>query len=39
MNGITIDRIAGGKVVESWEAYDNLAVLVSQGYTVTPSSK
>ena len=39
LNGITIDRIAGGKVVESWEAYDNLAVLVSQGYTVTPPSK
>jgi hypothetical protein len=36
MNGITIARIAAGKVVEAWEAFDNLPVLVSQGYTVTP---
>jgi hypothetical protein len=36
MNGITIERIAAGKVVEAWEAFDNLPVLVSQGYTVTP---
>src|SRR5215204_1941454 len=36
MNGITIERIAGGKVVEAWEAFDNLPLLVAQGYTVTP---
>jgi hypothetical protein len=36
MNGIAIDRIAGGKTVESWGAFDNMLVLVSQGYTITP---
>ena len=36
MNGIAIDRIAGNKIVESWGAFDNLAVLVSEGYTITP---
>jgi predicted ester cyclase len=36
MNGIAIDRVAGGKVVETWGAYDNMPVLVSQGYTITP---
>ena len=39
MNGIAIDRIAGAKVVESWGAFDNLPVLVSQGYTITPPNK
>ena len=39
MNGINIDRIAGGKVVESWGAFDNMPVLVSQGYTITPPKK
>jgi hypothetical protein len=36
MNGIAIDRIVGRKVVESWGAFDNMAVMVSQGYTITP---
>ena len=36
MNGIAIDRIVGGKTVESWGAFDNLPVLISQGYTITP---
>jgi len=36
MNGIAIDRIVGGKVVESWGAFDNMPVMVSQGYTITP---
>ena len=39
MNGIGIDRIAGGKTVESWGAFDNMPVLVSQGYTITPPNK
>ena len=39
LNGIAIDRIAGGKVVESWGAFDNLPVLISQGYTITPPNK
>ena len=39
MNGIAIDRIAGGKTVESWGAFDNMPVLVSQGYTITPPTK
>ncbi len=39
MNGIAIDRIAGGKTVESWGAFDNMPVLVSQGYTITPPNK
>jgi len=39
MYGIAIDRIAAGKVVESWGAFDNLPVLVSQGYTITPPAK
>jgi len=36
MNGISIERIAGGKTVESWGAFDNLPLMVSQGYTITP---
>ena len=39
MNGIAIDQIAGGKTVESWGAFDNMSVLVSQGYTITPPNK
>lgn len=39
MNGIAIDRIAGGKVVESWGAFDNLPVMLSQGFTLTPPRK
>jgi predicted ester cyclase len=39
MNGIAIDRIAAGKTVESWGAFDNMPVLVSQGYTITPPNK
>ena len=36
LNGISLDRLAGGKVVESWGAFDNLPLMVSQGYTITP---
>ena len=36
MNGIAIDRIVGGKVVESWGAFDNLPPMVAAGYTITP---
>ena len=39
MNGIAIDQIAGGKTVESWRAFDNMSVLVSQGYPITPPNK
>ena len=39
MNGISIDRIVGGKTVESWGAFDYVPVLVSQGYTITPPNK
>lgn len=39
MNGISIDRISGGKTVETWGAFDNMPVLVSQGYTITPPNK
>ena len=38
INGITIHRIEGSKIVEEWERYDNLSVmrqlgLVNQGVT------
>jgi hypothetical protein len=39
MNGTAIDQIAGGKAVESWGAFDNMSVLVSPGYPITPPNK
>jgi steroid delta-isomerase-like uncharacterized protein len=31
LKGITIHRIDGGKIVEEWEAYDNLSILQQLG--------
>ena len=31
LKGITIHRFEGGKIVEKWEAYDNLSVLQQLG--------
>ena len=31
ISGITIHRIAGGKIVEEWERYDNLSVMQQLG--------
>jgi steroid delta-isomerase-like uncharacterized protein len=31
LKGITISRIEGGKIVEEWEAYDNLSVMQQLG--------
>jgi steroid delta-isomerase-like uncharacterized protein len=31
LEGITIHRIAGGKIVEEWERYDNLSVMQQLG--------
>jgi predicted ester cyclase len=31
LKGITIHRFEGGKIVEEWEAYDNLSVLQQLG--------
>jgi len=31
LKGITIHRIDGGKIVEEWEAYDNLSILQQPG--------
>jgi steroid delta-isomerase-like uncharacterized protein len=31
LKGITIHRIEGGKIVEEWEAYDNLSILQQLG--------
>jgi steroid delta-isomerase-like uncharacterized protein len=31
LKGITISRIAGGKIVEDWDSYDNLSVLQQLG--------
>ena len=31
LKGITISRIEGGKIVEEWEAYDNLSVMLQLG--------
>jgi predicted ester cyclase len=31
LKGITIHRIDGGKIVEEWEAYDNLSVMQQLG--------
>jgi steroid delta-isomerase-like uncharacterized protein len=31
LEGITINRVEGGKIVEEWEAYDNLSVLRQLG--------
>jgi steroid delta-isomerase-like uncharacterized protein len=31
INGITIHRIEGGKIVEEWERYDNLSILQQLG--------
>jgi steroid delta-isomerase-like uncharacterized protein len=31
MKGITISRIEGGKIVEEWQAYDNLSVMQQLG--------
>jgi len=39
MNGTAIDQSAGGKAVESCGAFDNMLVLVSQGYPITPPNK
>jgi steroid delta-isomerase-like uncharacterized protein len=34
--GITIHRIAGGKIVEEWEGYDNLGVMREIGAVAAP---
>jgi steroid delta-isomerase-like uncharacterized protein len=34
--GISIDRIAGGKFVESWERYDTLGLMQQLGLVPTP---
>jgi hypothetical protein len=31
LKGITIHRIDGGKIVEEWQAYDNLSALQQLG--------
>ena len=31
LKGITIHRIEGGKIVEEWEAYDNLSIMKQLG--------
>ncbi len=31
MKGITISRIEGGKIVEEWQAYDNLSIMQQLG--------
>ena len=37
--GITIDRIAGGKFVESWVRYDNLGFMQQLGLVPTPGKE
>jgi predicted ester cyclase len=37
--GITIDRVAGGKFVESWVRYDNLGLMQQLGLVPAPEQK
>jgi steroid delta-isomerase-like uncharacterized protein len=37
LEGITIHRIEGGKIVEEWERYDNLGVMQQLGVVEQPS--
>lgn len=37
--GIAVDRIAGGRVVEGWHEADNLGLLRQLGVTVGPSAR
>jgi len=37
-HGISIDRFDKGKLVESWQTYDNLHILRQLGFTIAPPS-